>query len=187
MRFLIILFVPIVLAQEIVNDCVQDNVLINITNIAKDAEAQPDAPWKAQQFAAEQAAFQVKSVFADKAALAAKVAEAIYLGKQSLVEQLQRQLAEARVVRTEESQNLEVDKQTLAAAQAARNAAKQELCVLEKVTNLTKQLINLTTNIVNKIQEEVTKLESKYSQAKVQKLENLDTTEHNSQDCMCVV
>lgn len=75
---------------------------------------------------------QVKTQLADKAIQAAKAAEAALVGKQALVEQLQREMKEAETVVAEEKSSLQQVQINADAAEEAAQQAQQQ--VIQRVS-----------------------------------------------------
>ncbi|KAK5643549.1 hypothetical protein RI129_007394 [Pyrocoelia pectoralis] len=112
-------------------------------NIAQNAAMEAKAAQQAQSVAAEQASHQVKVQLAEKAGEAAKTAEAALLGKQSIVEEIEHELKEAKEVAKEEGSSLHEDKRTLAAATKASQAAQAEYKLLQQAIKISQ------TNVQN--------------------------------------
>ncbi|XP_020802814.1 uncharacterized protein CG45076-like [Drosophila serrata] len=100
----------------------------------------------AQVEAGAAAARQVQRLLAEKAACAAKAAEAACVGKQQLVEQIESELREGRLVVQKERARLQFTKATAADARQGVNQ------VVEEIKSL--------TEVIKKAQEGVTRAES---------------------------
>ncbi|KAF5282217.1 hypothetical protein FQR65_LT02914 [Abscondita terminalis] len=115
------------------------------THIAQDAALEASAAREAQNTAGAQASHQIKLQLAERAEEAAKTAEAAYLAKQAIVEELEQELREAREVAHEEQENLRDERHTLEAAMKAAQEAQNELKLLQESVQLSE------LNVINAV------------------------------------
>ncbi|KAH0540642.1 hypothetical protein KQX54_018777 [Cotesia glomerata] len=111
------------------------------TNIAQDAANEAKAASDIQNAAAAEASRQIKAQLADKASSAAKTAEAILIGKMSVVTQLQQEVKEAQAVVDEEVGSIRRAKDLV---KSAVLAAQQ---IGEEYKTLSQSLSTLTKNV----------------------------------------
>ncbi|KAF5281992.1 hypothetical protein FQA39_LY00516 [Lamprigera yunnana] len=102
------------------------------SGIAENAAVEATAAHEAQAAASEQASHQVKLQLAERAEDAAKTAEAAHLGKQEVVDELQRELKEAKEAAREQLCGLQEVNRTLDVALKAAQAAQSELKLLQE-------------------------------------------------------
>ncbi|XP_030371080.1 uncharacterized protein LOC115621551 [Scaptodrosophila lebanonensis] len=119
---------------------------VKASNIAQKAAVEAKAANDAQTAAADAAAAQVKLELADKAMQSARAAEAALAGKQQIMEQLQREMAEADAVVTEVTASLQ---NTQANANAAATAAQQAQAELNDLKRIVAASTGNLANIEN--------------------------------------
>ncbi|XP_008544205.1 uncharacterized protein LOC103568938 [Microplitis demolitor] len=102
------------------------------SNIAQEAAQEAKAASDIQNAAAAEASRQIKSQLADKAVSAAKAAEAILIGKMSVVTQLQQEVKEAQAVVDEELSSIRRSKDLVKSAVIAAQQTAEEYKTLNK-------------------------------------------------------
>ncbi|XP_057323396.1 uncharacterized protein LOC130666426 isoform X2 [Microplitis mediator] len=111
------------------------------SNIAQEAAQEAKAASDIQNAAAAEASRQIKSQLADKAVSAAKAAEAILIGKMSVVTQLQQEVKEAQAVVDEEIASIRRSKDLVKSAVIAAQQTAEEYKTLNKaLSTLTKNV-----------------------------------------------
>ncbi|KAF5282216.1 hypothetical protein FQR65_LT02913 [Abscondita terminalis] len=137
-------------------------------NIAQNAAIEAAAAKDAQMQAGAEACIQIKLQLAERAEEAAKTAEAAYLGKLTIVEELEKELREAREVALKEQATLVEDKRTLEAALRAQAAGQNTLKVLEQAVPLEHDILQHGAQAVKGAQLDVAEKEKLIDEAKVQ-------------------